>query len=77
MTTYVYDADGNLTEDEEPTPAGQTARTTLYAYNSMNRLTVVTDPLGFATVYAYDADGNQIIGRPTRWAGSPPRFTTR
>ena len=28
VATYVYNADGDLTEDQEPTPAGQTARTT-------------------------------------------------
>ena len=54
-----YDADGNLTKVQAPTPAGQTARTTTYAYDSMNRLTTVTDPLGYQTVYGYDADGNQ------------------
>ncbi len=57
---HTYDADGNLTKDQEPTPAGQTARTTNYTYNSMNELTVVTDPLGFATSFGYDADGNQV-----------------
>jgi RHS Repeat len=36
VTTYTYDSGGNLTVDQEPTPAGQTARTTSYAYDSMN-----------------------------------------
>ena len=60
MTTLVYDSGGNLIEDQEPTPTGQTARTTTYAYDSMNRLTTVTDPLGFQTIYGYDSDGNQV-----------------
>jgi RHS repeat-associated protein len=63
ITTYVYNSDGDLTENEEPTPAGQTARTTIYTYNSMNELTVSTDPLGSATTYGYDADGNQVTVR--------------
>ena len=49
VTTLTYDSGGNLTKDQEPTPAGQTARTTTYAYDSMNRLTTVTDPLGLQT----------------------------
>ena len=60
ITTLTYDSGGNLTEDQEPTPAGQTARTTTYAYDSMNRLTTVTDPLGLQTIYGYDSDGNQV-----------------
>ena len=26
----------------------------------MDRLTTVTDPLGYQTVYGYDADGNEV-----------------
>ena len=49
---------------------GQTARTTTYAYDSMNRLTTVTDPLCLPTIYGYDSDGNQVtvkdpLGRVT------------
>ena len=58
--TLTYDADGNLTKDQEPTPAGQTARTTNYTYNSMNELTVVTDPLGI---------GNHLRVRRRRQSG--------
>ena len=46
LATYVYNSDGDMTQNQEPTPAGQIARTTIYTYNSMNRLTVTTDPLG-------------------------------
>jgi RHS repeat-associated protein len=60
VTTLTYDSGGNLTQDREPTPAGQTARTTNYAYDSMNRLTTVTDPLSHATVLGYDSDGNRV-----------------
>ena len=76
VTTLTYDSGGNLTQDQEPTPAGQTARTTNYAYDSMNRLTTMTDPLGLQTVYGYDSDGNGPPSR-TRWAGSRPRYSTR
>ena len=60
VTTLIYDSGGNLTKDQEPTPSGQTARTTTYAYDSMNRLTTVTDPLGLQTIYGYDSDGNRV-----------------
>jgi len=58
ITTYTYDSGGNLIKQQNPTPAGQTARTTTYAYDSMERLTTVTDPLGYQTIYGYDGDGN-------------------
>ena len=59
-----------MTKVQAPTPAGQTARTTTYAYDSMDRLTTVTDPLGLQTVYGHDADGNVVtvtdpLGRTT------------
>ena len=41
QTTITYDADGNETKVQAPTPAGQTARTTTYAYDTLNRLTTV------------------------------------
>ena len=59
VTTITYDAAGNLTKVQEPTPAGQTARTTTYAYDSMDRLTTVTDRLGLSDgLSATTADGN-------------------
>ncbi len=63
LTTLIYDSGGNLTVDQEPTPSGQTARTTTYAYDSMNRLTTVTAPLSLTTVYGYDSDGNQTTAK--------------
>ena len=61
--TYTYNSNGYRTKDQEPTPAGETARTTNYSYNSMNELTVVTDPLGLATTYGYDSDGNRVTAQ--------------
>lgn len=71
-STYVYDPAGNLTQQQLPTPAGQTARTTSYAYDSMDRVTTVTDPLGNVTVASYDSDGNVLtekdpMGRVTSY----------
>jgi RHS repeat-associated protein len=60
VTTLTYDSGGNLTQDQEPTPASQTARTTKYAYDSINRLTTLTDPLSHANVFGYDSDGNRV-----------------
>ncbi len=70
VTTLVLDAGGNVTVDEEPTPSGGGARTTTYAYDTMNRVTTVTAPLGLQTTYRYDSDGNQVtatdpMGRTT------------
>ncbi len=65
LATYVYNADGDETQDQEPTPAGQTARTTNSSYDSLNRLTVKTDPLGFATSIGYDPAGNQVWVKDT------------
>ena len=59
VTTITLDAAGNVTKVQQPTPAGQTARTVTYAYDTMDRLTTVTDALGLQTVYGYDSDGNQ------------------
>jgi RHS repeat-associated protein len=58
--TQVYDSGGNLTQDQEPTPGGQTARTTAYAYDSLDRVTTITDPLGHQTIVGYDGDGNKL-----------------
>ena len=69
VTTLTYDSGGNLIEDQEPTPAGQTARTTTYAYDSMNRLTTVTDPLGLQTVYGYDCRRQPGDGQGPAGAG--------
>ena len=71
ITTYVYDSGGNLTVDEEPTPAGQTARTTSYAYDSMNRLTTITAPLSLG-------DGQWLRRRRQRGLVKDPmgRITT-
>ena len=60
VTTYVYDSGGNLLVDEEPTPAGQTARTTTYSYDSMNRVVTITAPMSEVTVHGYDSGGNLI-----------------
>ena len=60
ITTITMDAAGNVTKVQSPTPAGQTARTTTYAYDSMDRLTTVTDPLGLPDDRGYDADGNEV-----------------
>ena len=71
VTTYVYNSAGDLTQEEDPTPAGQTARTTIYTYDSMNDLTVSTDPLGYAATYG-------IMAMATRSPSEDPmgRITT-
>ncbi|MEW1956966.1 RHS repeat-associated core domain-containing protein [Kineococcus sp. NPDC059986] len=52
VTTYRYDANGNLTKVTPTAPLGATTLT----YDSANRVTSVTDGKGQKTQYAYDAD---------------------
>lgn len=54
VTTRSHDAAGNLLS--ETTPDG----TTSYQYNSLNKLTQVTDTLGRVTAYGYDLVGNLV-----------------
>ena len=55
--TYTFDSGGNLTVAALPTPSGQTARTTSYAYDSMNRVTTISAPMSRTTVVSYDSGG--------------------
>ncbi|AGA28668.1 FG-GAP-like repeat-containing protein [Singulisphaera acidiphila] len=52
--TFGYDANGNRTTVLDPN-----GHTTTNAYDSLNRLTSVKDPLSHVTTYGYDANGNQ------------------
>jgi RHS repeat-associated protein len=61
----VFDADGNvllqidgLTSHQAVTTCGSLPHCTGYAYDALNHLTTVTDPLGRATQYVYDGVGN-------------------
>lgn len=58
-TTYFYDFKGNVTLEQHPDPNGGTD-TIQYAYDSLNHLVAVTDPLGRTTTTTYDAAGNRI-----------------
>lgn len=55
VTTYGYDADGNLTSRTDPNN-----HTWTYTYNAANELTKVTAPDLMTTTYGYDAVGNVI-----------------
>ena len=88
LTTYQYDAVGNrisLTQYNQivsvpadgsiPTPvAGDSGRTTTFAYDADNQLVQQTDALGVVTTYQYDAKGNQIA--MTEAAGTADARTT-
>jgi RHS repeat-associated protein len=54
-TTYAYDQAGSLI-----TKTDKAGKTTAYEYDSLNRLTKVTDPLNQQTLYAYDSRDNLI-----------------
>jgi RHS repeat-associated protein len=55
-TTFSYDDVNLLTTVAAPTPSGQTARTTKYAYDVTGRPTQITNPLGQATSLQWSAD---------------------
>jgi RHS repeat-associated protein len=55
VTSYGYDADGNITAITDPLN-----HTTTQAFDALNRLTRVTDPLKGATQYGYDAQDNNV-----------------
>ena len=50
---YQYDADGNLKSTTDP------SKTSLYSYDSEDRLVSVIEPNGTVTAYEYDAFGNR------------------
>ncbi|ANF97948.1 hypothetical protein AR543_19275 [Paenibacillus bovis] len=55
---YQYDANGNITGIKEQVQSGA-AQTSTYAYDKLNRLTVVKRADGSETQYTYDLRGNR------------------
>ena len=53
VTTYGYDANGNVTQRE----VDALAFATVFEYDALNRLTKQTDALNGETEYAYDEVG--------------------
>ena len=88
LTQNVYDAVGNRlsrtqfdqkvaapANGSRPAPAaGDTGRTTSFAYDRNNRLIRQTSALGIASEHSYDARGNRIA--TTEAAGTPDARTT-
>lgn len=56
-TDFVYDSYGNITSQSVKPYLSDTARITIYQYDSYNRLTKVTDPLDVWKEYNYNSDG--------------------
>ena len=55
-TEYEYDGVGNMLKMK----AANGANVTSYAYNSLNQVTKITDPMGYYETYSYDNSGNLI-----------------
>lgn len=59
VTSYSYDARGNILTVIAPISPGHTATTT-YTYNGFGEVLTSTDPLGNVTTNVYDANGNLL-----------------
>ncbi len=62
LTTYAYDALGDLTvvtQNGSPSPSGN-ARVRTFQYNSLSQITTATNPESGTISYGYDADGDVI-----------------
>ncbi|MCC4907921.1 RHS repeat-associated core domain-containing protein [Microbacterium sp. cx-59] len=57
VTSYAYDANGNLTTVTPPAPLGATT----YTYDSLGRVTSVTDGKGDTTGYQYDVRDRVVL----------------
>jgi RHS repeat-associated protein len=55
-TTFGYDFTNRITTVAAPTPAGQTARTTRYSYDSDGKPVSITDPLNHVTSLEWNSD---------------------
>ncbi|MCA1614954.1 MAG: hypothetical protein LC795_15150 [Acidobacteria bacterium] len=67
-TAYRYDALGNLLE------VTQGAQTRAYVYDSLSRLTSVTNPENGTTFYTYDANANLLTKRDARGTTAAYRY---
>lgn len=72
LTTYRYDALGNLTGVTQNGSNSSYARVRSFGYNSLSQLISATNPESGTISYAYDADGNVI----TKKAPSPNQPST-
>jgi RHS repeat-associated protein len=62
FTRYVYDRVGNRTEVQMGLNSltSEPKATTRYTYDSLDRITTYTDPMGKKETYKYDANGNVL-----------------
>ena len=62
VTTYFYDANGNLERVEQPMVGGQTPAT-VYTYNASGQMLTKTDPEGAVTRFTYDAGTGNCLSQ--------------
>ena len=60
VTSYVYDANGNLTSTTQLSGTSNAIATSMTYDTTFNQLLSISDPLGHTTSFAYDASGNLI-----------------
>jgi YD repeat-containing protein len=68
VTTYEYDAAGNVSAVNDPDyhPTDPNSHRTEYHYDSMNRLELVHDALGHDTKFTFDLSGNVLTETDAR-----------
>ncbi|MDU0328520.1 RHS repeat-associated core domain-containing protein [Microbacterium sp. KSW2-21] len=57
VTSYTYNAKGDLAKVTPPAPMGETS----YTYDALGRLTYVTDGTGYTTAYQYDVRDRIVL----------------
>ena len=70
VSTYIYDANGNVISATDAD-----SRSTTASYNSFNEPVTITDPVGITTSYNYDNSGNLLTKTVTGVGGSPVETT--
>jgi RHS repeat-associated protein len=76
VSTYTYDANGNILTSTVPITSS-TSATTTYTYNSFGEVLTLTDPLNNVTTNTYDPKGNLLTVTTPAPGGGPSSSVTQ